>query len=213
MNNLKALISASVLIATLAGCGGGDSGGGSDAAGTPGTDGTPTASGVVTGSISSIVGSYSVKVVKFDCDPISTSDLTVAPQADGSCKITNPLFTQIRRNILPEGAYTLKITTDGAIEMLQGTASKVKINCPPSPGVCRVDAIGTTIYTYAIGSGSAGPTPASVASGISQLEFNVAGTKISFIRGLLATLNTNVNYTSANTLGNGETGVLDIEPN
>lgn len=209
MINLKALISASILAVILAACGGGDSEGSPEAGGTLG-GGTGSAA---TGSISSIVGNYSVKVVKVDCDPIAKGDLTVTPQADGSCKITTPVFTETRRNILPECAYTLKITADGAIEMLQGTASKAKISCPASPGVCRVDTLGTTGYVYAIASGSAGATPASTVLGVSQIIFNVTGTTKSVSSGLLAGLNTNVTYAGVNPVQSGETGVLVIEPN
>ena len=209
MNNLKTLISAYAVAVALSACGGGsDSGGSPEAAG---TGGIPGASGVVTGSISSIVGSYSVKVVKVDCTPFDDNGTSAVPQADGSCKITTPLFTRIERNMLPAGAYTLKITADGAIEMLQGTASKVKISCPPSPGTCRVDPNGTSGYSYIIGSSSVGSTATTAES--SALVFDVAGTKVSFRGGILATLNTNASFTITNPLSSGETGILEIRPN
>jgi hypothetical protein len=151
-------------------------------------------------------------VVKADCDPENANGITVVPLANGSCKITTPNSSEIRRDILPVGNYTLKITADGAMELLQGTASKAKVSCPPSPGVCRVDALGATGYVYTMASGSAGATAGSALVGLSQIIFGVSGTTKSITTGYLYGLGTNVAYTGTSPVQSGESGVLVIEP-
>ncbi len=220
MNQAKLLIGALSIALTLTACGGGGDGAGTPGAGagagagagTGAGAGAGTGAGAATGSIASIVGDYPVRVVKADCDAENADGVTVAPQANGSCKITTPTSTEIRRDILPEGNYTLKITADGAMEMLQGTASKAKISCPPSPGICRVDATGGTSYIYTVIGASAGASVSSVLASVSQIILNASASAKSITTGYLYGLGANVTYAGSNPVLNGESGVLVLEP-
>jgi hypothetical protein len=190
------LLAISLATATLlAACGGSDS-----PANQALNNNNNGAAGAVTGNIASLAGEYAVTVSKADCD---TEDAGVKLLADGACEITStsPAGTVVekRRDILPPGAYTLKVTADGALEMLQGTASKVKINCPAG-GTCRVDG---SIYTLA-GAAIAG-AGANIA--LSQIIFSGKTVTVGSLYGI----GSNATFTGTSPLLTNESGILVIE--
>ena len=192
------LATAAIAAMALSACGGGN-----DPVVVP-----AAAGGGVTGAISSIVGDYNVKVTKADCLAAdSSATIKIEPQANGSCKITSTVVgtvVEFRRDILPAGAYTLRVASDGSLEMLQGTASKAKVACPAS-GVCAVNATPAfTTYSIAGGTGS-GPV---AALAISQLIITTAGTVKSVLSGVFYGLGGNVMYPGASPVLAGESGVL-----
>lgn len=195
------ILVASSAAAALVACGGG----GSDSSSTlDPTSGGPT-TGSVTGAIASIVGDYAVAVTKFDCSAANQNPTTTLElQANGSCKVTSafpgqtPLVT-LQRDILPEGRYSLRIASDGSMEMLQGTASKAKVSCPAG-GMCAVTSAGT-LTTYTLAGGS----PAGV--GITQVILTSTGTTKSVLSGAVYAIG-NVTFTGTNPIATGESGIL-----
>jgi hypothetical protein len=199
MKTSRTLLAISLAIATLlAACGGG-----SDAL----IINNNNSSGAVQGNIASIVGSYSVNVVAADCDPADSSPTTTIAQVGGACKITTTLPTgtvvETRCDILPPGSYTLKITADGSMEMLQGSTSKVKINCP-SGGTCIVSG---SIYTLVAASGS---SAGNVSAALSQVIFS-GGNPQTVLTAYLYGLGSNTTFTGTSPLLTNETGILVID--
>ncbi len=207
MKRFKHFCPAIVTVATmaLAACGGGNDPVALPAA-AAGAGGI--SAGGVTGAIGSIVGDYNVKVTKSDCLAAdSSATIKIEPQVNGSCKITSTVVgtvVEFRRDILAAGAYTLRVASDGSLEMLQGTVSKAKVACPAS-GVCAVN--GTpALTTYSIAGGTgAGPV---AALAVSQLIITTAGTAKSVLSGVFYGLGGNVTYPGASPVLAGESGVL-----
>jgi hypothetical protein len=200
MKTSRTLLAISLAIATLlAACGGG-----SDAL----VINNNNSPGAVQGNIASIVGSYSVNVVAADCDPADSSPTTTIAQVGGACKITTTLPTgtvvETRRDILPPGSYTLKITSDGAMEMLQGSTSKVKINCP-SGGICRVD---DSVYTLVSASGT---SAGAVSAVLSQVFFDLNTNPKKIVAASLYGIGGNATFTGTSPLLTNETGILVID--
>ena len=202
-----------VTAAVLTACGGGDpaspltpplaAGGGSG--------GTNTgATGSTTGSIASIAGDYPVAVSKFDCSAGNKNPgTTLELQANGSCKVTTaalgglPANTTFQRDLLPEGRYTLRITFDGAMDLLQGTASKAKVTCPPN-GLCRVDTV-AIFTTYSIAGGSAAVS----GGGLTSIIIDNSSTPKKVASGTVYAIgNVTVTGTPTNPVGSAETGIL-----
>ena len=200
---LTQLASAAGFCLALAACGGGDD---TPAAG-GGVGGAGGAPGTVSGPIASIVGDYPVAVTKFDCSAGNQSPLTkLEPQANGSCKVTSlpaaaglATLVTLQRDILPEGRYTLRIASDGSMEMLQGTASKAKVTCP-SGGLCTV--LGSSGFTtYSLAGGSA------TGIGISTVIITGSGTAKSVLSGSVYGLG-NLSFTGTSPIANGESGIM-----
>ena len=198
---LTQLASAAGFCLALAACGGGDD---TPAAGGGGAGGAP---GTVSGPIASIVGDYPVAVTKFDCSAGNQSPLTkLEPQANGSCKVTSlpaaaglATLVELQRDILPEGRYTLRIASDGSMEMLQGTVSKAKVTCP-SGGLCTVLGVGG-LTNYSLAGGSAAGV------GLSTVIITGTGTAKSVLSGSVYGLG-NLSFTGTSPLANGESGIL-----
>lgn len=215
MNQFKLLLISTTAALALTACGGSDpvvvpAGAGAAGAGGAGAGGAGPTVGAVTGAISSIVGDYKVVVSKVDClASDSNAFVKIEPQANGSCKVTSTAVgtvVEFRRDILPVGAYTLRVASDGSLEMLQGTASKAKVACPAN-GLCSVNAT-PGFTTYSIAGGSATATGAAV--GLSQLIITGSGTAKTVLSGVFYGLGGNVAYPGASPVFAGESGVLSF---
>lgn len=201
MRFIKSFLAAASTAAVLAACGGS-----SDPVVAPAAAGGTA--GSVTGSISAIVGDYTVDVVKADCSAAdSTPTITIAPQANGSCKITSTVVgtvVEFRRDILPVGRYTLRVGADGSLDMLQSNVSKAKLACPTG-GICNVTATPAfTTYTLAGGTG----TGTAVTVGISQVLFTISGTVKSVLSAVVYGIGGNATFAGTNPVLSGESGVL-----
>jgi hypothetical protein len=200
MKKIVSLLSISLFAAGLLSACGGDNdtpsspnGGSNLNAG--GSGGAP---GTVQGNIADIVGDYEAMVVKADCLPEDAGPgETIEAQANGACKITSSgptgSTTELRRDILPAGAYTVRVASDGSVEFLVGSASKAKITCPSTPNsVCMVTG---SIYTMA-GATANGAAGANI--GISQFIFDKSA-KPKSVSGLVYGLGSNVSFATGST--------------
>ena len=102
--------------------------------------------------------------------------------------------------MLPVGSYTLRISVDGSLQLLQGSDVKAKVTCP-TDGICRVDA-NTYVTTYTIAGGNA-----VAGTGISQIFFIGSGSARSFLLGTVYAIG-NVTISGTNPVATGESGVL-----
>lgn len=212
---LTALFVASCTAVVLTACGGGDTAAvitpppNAGASGASGASGGAS-SGAVTGSIAGIVGDYPVAVTKFDCSAGNSSPTTkLEPQANGSCKVSTAAIgglqanVTFQRDLLAEGRYTLRIASDGSLELLQGTASKATVSCPAT-GLCSVNgAAGFTTYSIAGGSAAAG------GAGVTTVIVTGSGSAKSILSGVVYAIG-NVTFTGSTTnpVGSAETGIL-----
>lgn len=147
-------------------------------------------------------------VTKFDCSVGNQTPTTkLELQANGSCKVTSSPIAPglagsvlLQRDILPEGRYTLRVATDGSLELLQSSASKAKITCPAG-GLCNVTPSGG-LTTYSLG----GSSPANTV-GLSQVIFLGTGTVKTVLSGAVYVIG-NVSFSGTNPIAAGESGVL-----